>query len=241
MGQTAKWLPWGAVLLLSALPISGPASTRTTYSTSCRWFVYREQLEQLEQLVLRGGGQKAQRKKTKDDKKEALRQQLELEDRWRTPEEVAAKKAKASASAERAALRAKRGDNEPTAGNQHPGKEEYELCRNAAVAPHAVPDSPTSHCGTGGSTLDGVEEGIGEGGASEEMDIGDDSECALEGSDVVFLESDEVCVGPDGEDITKNYFDSNDICSDKDSDDTNKSETVHHLQLKRGAGRSSLL
>jgi hypothetical protein len=135
-------------------------------------------------LGLRGGGQSKVAKKRKDEKKAALRQQHEIEERWKTPEEIAAKKAAAAAAADRASRKALR---------------EFQ-----------------SRAGVGDTAVERPREVVT--GAKQESDAAceetrpdqdeqtKDVECeraAHEESDVVFLESDEVCVGADGEEVSE--------------------------------------
>ena len=140
-------------------------------------------------LGLRGGGQSKVAKKRKDEKRAALRQQHEIEERWKTPEEIAAKKAAAAAAAaaaDRASRKALREFQSRAGVGDTAVERPREVVTGAEVATGAKQDSDAACEET----------------RPDQAEQTKDVECertAREESDVVFLESDEVCVGPDGE------------------------------------------
>jgi len=190
---------WGqiAVILLAALPASDPSPTlrvavpcmlaRNSRVAAVFFGAPANEIAPQQLLLgMRGGGQSAHKKKRKDDKKAALREEYDVAERWRTPEQIAAKKAAAAATVARAERRAMGGTTEG-----------QKLAQDA--------DKSSTGAGTesaGGSageqTTHGSLQGVDEGDPMER-----DDELATPGHDVVFLDSDELCVGDDGQEISE--------------------------------------
>ena len=153
-------------------------------------------------LVLRGGGQSARRKKQKDEKKAALRQEYDIKERWKAVD--------AAPTAARAARRTVDGDAVSNVANGV----KIETCELESMGIQGGAESTKR----GAPSLPDLGEGC-----KDHMEC-DVEPTGGEDSDVVFLASDEFCVGEDGKDV----FDASEEVNDErpDGQTSNRSEAM---------------
>ena len=140
-----------------------------------------------------GGGQKKHQKKKRDEEKAARREQYDIQERWKASDQALAS---APSPAPSANLRARA--RSPAAGMRADAASADSGARGASRADPECGGAGGQQGADGSSRL--ASASVTRGGNDDAMECGEGNEDPGE-SDVVFLDSDEVCLGPDGQHI----------------------------------------